>query len=69
MARVQHIEHRSNLAAGVWAGWQIICENVSQNVKMTYNGAHMSLMNDPGHKANILNVRVNKIGVGVRRSG
>jgi Cysteine-rich secretory protein family len=69
MARVRHIEHRPNLAAGVAKGWKIICENVSQNVNMGYNGAHMSLMNDQGHKDNILNKRVNRIGVGVARYG
>jgi Cysteine-rich secretory protein family len=69
MARVRHIEHRPNLAAGVAKGWKIICENVSQNVNMGYNGAHMSLMRDKGHKDNILNNRVNRIGVGVARFG
>jgi Cysteine-rich secretory protein family len=69
MARVQHIEHRYNLAEGVDAGWRILVENVCQNVNMGYDGAHMSLMNDDAHRANILNNRVSYIGVGVAQSG
>jgi Cysteine-rich secretory protein family len=69
MSRVQHIEHRSNLATGIAAGWRIICENVSQNANVGYSGAHTSLMNDQGHRDNILNQRVSRIGVGIDRSG
>lgn len=69
MARVQHIEHRYNLAEGVDAGWRILAENVCQNTNMDYNGAHTSLMNDPAHAANILNGRVSYIGVGVAQNG
>jgi hypothetical protein len=69
MARIGRIAHRPNLAAGVWPGWGIITENVCQNVNIGYNGAHRSLMNDVGHRKNILNNRVTKLGIGISRRG
>jgi uncharacterized protein YkwD len=69
MATVQHIAHRADLSSGVWGGWGIICENVSQNVKIGYNGAFQSLMGDVGHRDNILNARVNRLGIGIRKYG
>lgn len=68
-ASVQHIAHRSNLAQGVSLPWQVITENVSQNVNVGFSGAHKTLMNSPGHRANILNVRVNRVGMGVVKRG
>ena len=32
-------------------------------------GAHTSLMNSPGHRANILNARLTHIGIGVAAGG
>lgn len=69
MARVQHIEHRYNLAEGIAPGWRILAENVCQNTDMGYSGAHTSLMNDVAHRDNILNLRVSYIGVGVAQNG
>jgi hypothetical protein len=68
-ASVGHIAHREDLAQGVSLPWQIITENVSQNGNVGYAGAHRTLMNSPGHRANILNVRVNRVGMGVARKG
>jgi uncharacterized protein YkwD len=69
MASVQHISHSVDLADGVDPGWGIICENVCKNTKIGYNGAFMSLMEDPGHYDNIMNARVNSVGIGVVRNG
>jgi hypothetical protein len=69
MARIRRIAHRANLAAGIYAGWGIITENVCQNGNVGYNGAHRTLMNDVGHRNNILNGRLTKIGIGVSRNG
>jgi uncharacterized protein YkwD len=69
MSRIQRIAHRPNLAQGVEAGWTVITENVSQNVNVQYNGAHRTLMNSPGHRANILHHRVSRVGMGIVKSG
>lgn len=69
MARVRHIEHRSYLATGISAGWRVITENVCQNVNIGYGGAFTSLMNDQGHRLNILHPGVKNVGVGIVRNG
>jgi Cysteine-rich secretory protein family len=69
MARVRHIEHRAYLATGIAQGWGVITENVCQNVNIGYGGAFTSLMNDLGHRNNILHPRIRNIGVGIVRNG
>jgi Cysteine-rich secretory protein family len=69
MATVRHIEHRGYLATGVIAGWQVITENVCQNVNIGYSGAFQSLMGDQGHRLNILHPRVKNVGIGISRYG
>jgi Cysteine-rich secretory protein family len=69
MATVRHIEHRGYLATGVIAGWQVITENVCQNVNIGYSGAFQSLMSDQGHRLNILHPRVKNVGIGISRYG
>jgi Cysteine-rich secretory protein family len=69
MATVRHIEHRGYLATGVMAGWQVITENVCQNVNIGYSGAFQSLMSDSGHRNNILHPRVKNVGIGISRYG
>jgi uncharacterized protein YkwD len=69
MARMNKIEHRSDLSAGVEDGWSIISENVAMNHKIGRDGAHEGLMNSEGHRSNILDPRITRVGVGVRRRG
>jgi uncharacterized protein YkwD len=69
MASMNRIEHRFDLSSGVEGGWSIISENVCMNHKIGRDGAHEGLMNSEGHRANILDPRINRIGVGVRRRG
>jgi uncharacterized protein YkwD len=68
MASSGDFEHRSKLAAGVKPGWRYIAENIAMNTNIDRNGAHRSLMNSPGHRANILSTRISRLGIGVARS-
>lgn len=42
-------------------------ENIAGN--RTVAGAHQSLMNSPGHRANILSTKFTKIGIGIMKGG
>ena len=42
-------------------------ENIAGNGSVT--GAHTSLMNSPGHRANILKTSFNTVGIGVVKGG
>jgi uncharacterized protein YkwD len=69
MASANRIEHRFDLSSGVEGGWTVISENVCMNHRIDRDGAHSGLMNSEGHRANILDSRINRIGIGVRQSG
>ncbi|HEY3368866.1 MAG TPA: CAP domain-containing protein [Symbiobacteriaceae bacterium] len=42
-------------------------ENIAGNPSVA--GAHTSLMNSPGHRANILNAKYTKVGIGIVKGG
>lgn len=69
MASMNRIEHRYDLSSGVDEGWSIISENVAMNHEIGRDGAHLGLMNSEGHRANILDPRITRIGIGIRQSG
>ena len=70
MARYLHALHD-------WGAEQPLSASVGENVfycsatSAVYNAAyaHQSLMNSPGHRANILEPRFTKVGVGLYRDG
>jgi uncharacterized protein YkwD len=59
--------HRNPLGENIDSGWRSLAENLASNPSISYDGAHTSLMNSEGHRANILNSNLNRIGVGVTR--
>lgn len=67
MARMSRLSHRKPLSQGI-NGYRLLAENVAYHWSVGYSGAHTSLMNSPGHRKNILNPRINPIGVGIRRA-
>ena len=52
-------------AAGI--GYRSAAENLSGN--QTVKAAHQSLMNSPGHRANILSTKFTRIGIGIIEGG
>jgi Cysteine-rich secretory protein family len=67
MASTGNFQHRSRLADGVEENWKLLAENIAMNTRVTRDGAHKSLMNSPGHRANILDGRTTKLGLGIAR--
>ena len=53
----------SNLSSGVSLNWRALGENVAYAGSLSKT--HISLMNSPRHKANILKPNYNRVGVGV----
>jgi uncharacterized protein YkwD len=66
MAAAGGISHRSNLFAGTSG-----CSRVSENVAYASSlpGALGALEQSPGHRANLLDGGVSRIGIGVVESG
>jgi hypothetical protein len=58
--------HNSNLGS-ITTGWKLLGENVG--VGGSVDVVHDAFMNSSGHKANILNAKYDKVGVGVVSSG
>ena len=67
MARTGNFHHRNPLGQNI-RGYRRLAENIANHWSIAYSGAHTSLMNSPGHRRNILNPNMNRIGVGVRRN-
>lgn len=67
MASTSVLRHRDNLSENVDVGWKCVTENVAYNMSPSYDGAHTSLMKSPGHRRNILDPLVNRIGVGISK--
>jgi uncharacterized protein YkwD len=61
MAARTDLFHTSNFS--VVCCWSAIGENIAYNV--TVRRAHRALMASPGHRANILDPRMRRVGVGV----
>jgi uncharacterized YkwD family protein len=57
----------SDLMKSQGISYRTMGENLAGNSSV--NGAHTSLMNSPGHRANILNVDYTKIGIGIIEGG
>lgn len=68
LARIQQLIHRANLAQGV-TGWRVLFENIGENARVTRDGMHQAFMNSPGHRANMLDGRANRIGLGIGHGG
>ena len=62
MARTGDFRH-GTLTDGVTSTWRRLGENIAYNYSI--EGGHNSLMNSPGHRANILSPHYNTIGIGV----
>lgn len=69
LASIGSLKHRNPLDQNLESGWRRIAENVAYSSDISYGGAHTNLMNSPGHRANILNRDINRIGVGVTKAG
>ena len=63
MANDGRIYHNTNLRNEAPSDWQTIGENVG--VGPTCSAIHQAFMNSPGHRANILDIDYNTVGVGV----
>ena len=68
LASSNQLYHRPDLSSGIANPWRVISENLAENVDVGYGGAHTALMNSEGHRANILDGRVNRLGIGIGRS-
>jgi uncharacterized protein YkwD len=66
LANDQRLYH-SNLADGIGYNWARLGENVGYGYSIEQ--VHDAFMNSSGHRANILDSRFNRIGLGVTRSG
>jgi uncharacterized protein YkwD len=62
MAKEGRLSH-SVLSEGVPSGWRVIGENVAMDTSL--EGAWRGLEKSPGHRANLLNPRFNRVAVGV----
>jgi uncharacterized protein YkwD len=65
MASRTNLYHTSNFS--VVCCWSEIGENIAYNG--TVRRAHKALMASPGHRANILNPRMRRVGVGIVERG
>ena len=66
MAADGRLSH-SRLSDGLPVGWRYLGENVAMNTSI--EGAMRALEASPGHRANILNPRFTRVGVGVVQAG
>jgi hypothetical protein len=66
MADRNDLHHNPNLARSV-DGWQLLAENVGRGPSVT--SLHDAFMASSGHRANILNDRVEQVGIGVVTRG
>ena len=66
MAATARLYHNSLLGQQV-QGWQLVAENVGMGSSV--DQVHQALMASPQHRADILNVRFDGIGIGVVQSG
>jgi uncharacterized protein YkwD len=66
LANDQRLYH-SNLTDGIGYNWARLGENVGYGYSIEQ--VHDAFMNSSGHRANILDSRFNRIGLGVTRSG
>jgi uncharacterized protein YkwD len=69
MADTGSFYHRDPLDQNLDSGWWSLAENIANHWSVAYDGAHTSLMNSEGHRRNILNPDLNRIGLGVRQNG
>lgn len=74
MARRQQLSHRfpheeklQERLGKTGVAFDAVAENVAHS--SSASGAHIELMNSPGHRANILNPKYNAVGVGVVERG
>ena len=66
MARAGQISHRPNFANHYPKGWKHASENVLQNMTSAQADALVQQWaNSPGHRANMLDTKINCIGVGI----
>jgi uncharacterized protein YkwD len=68
LANAGELYHRKPLSQNIDVGWITVTENVAYNPSAGYDGAHTSFMQSPGHRKNILDPKVNRLGVGVAKS-
>jgi uncharacterized protein YkwD len=62
------LSHRKPLSQGLDEGWRTVTENVAYNPSAGPEGAHASFMQSPGHRKNILDPDVNRMGIGVAKA-
>jgi uncharacterized protein YkwD len=67
LANAGELYHRKPLSQNIDEGWITVTENVAYNPSAGYDGAHTSFMESPGHRKNILDPNVNRLGVGVAK--
>jgi uncharacterized protein YkwD len=67
LANEGELYHRKPLSQNIDEGWITVTENVAYNPSVGYDGAHTSFMQSPGHRKNILDPNVNRLGVGVAK--
>jgi uncharacterized protein YkwD len=65
MATRHELYHTTNF--GVVCCWRSIGENIAYN--STVRRVHRAFMGSPGHRANILNPRMRRVGVGIVERG
>jgi uncharacterized protein YkwD len=65
MAARHELYHTTNF--GVVCCWSAIGENIAYN--STVRRVHRALMGSPGHRANVLNPRMRRVGVGIVERG
>ena len=68
LAQSRQLYHRNPLSQNINSGYRSLAENLAMHWSVQYSGAHTSLMQSAGHRANILNPNMNRIGVGVRQA-
>jgi uncharacterized protein YkwD len=67
LADTGELYHRKPLSQNIDEGWITVTENVAYNPSAGYDGAHSSFMQSPGHRKNILDPKVNRMGIGVTK--
>ena len=63
MADGGFLAHAPDITVGAPNGWRLVGENVGRG--STVGGLVDAFMNSPGHRANVLNTRFDRVGVGV----
>ncbi len=66
LARENRLYH-SNLSSGITACWRSLGENVGYGSSIAQ--VQEAYMNSPGHRANILNAKFDRVGIGVAYNG